>query len=129
MHPIAIVVPFFILLVAIITATAFAQKKSARVISALATLGWACLMFAAASSVESLAFNIHYSNAAYKMLNAYIGGLEQGRQDAVLREMRRMTNELVVSYERKGNFKELAERAASSLVTTNTERAVSPSGP
>jgi len=39
----------------------------------------------------------------------------------VLTEMRRMTNELEVTYEHRGNFKELAERAAASLMTTNAE--------
>jgi hypothetical protein len=35
--------------------------------------------------------------------------------------LRRMTNELDVTYEHRGNFKELAERAAFSLTTTNAE--------
>jgi len=122
MHPIVIVVLFFMMLAALIAGTAFAQKKSARVISALATFGWACLMFVAASWAESLNYNIWYSSSASKMLDACIGGIEQGRQDAVLREMRRMTNDLDVTYEHKGNFRELAERVASSLTTTNAEQ-------
>ena|SRR5437867_1362712 len=122
MHPIVIVVLFFIVLAAFIAGTAFAQKKSVRVVSSLATFGWACLMFVAASWAESLNHNIWYSSAAAKMLEAYISGIEQGRQDAVLTEMRRITNELDVTYEHRGNFKELAERAAASLTTTNSEQ-------
>jgi hypothetical protein len=55
------------------------------------------------------------------MLNAYVAGIEDGRQDLVLREMKRMTNELKVTYERRGNFKYLAERAAGSLAKTSAE--------
>jgi hypothetical protein len=124
MHPIVIVVLFFVVLATLIAGTAFAQRKSIRVVSALATFGWACLMFVAASWAESLNYNSWYSSAASKMLDAYIGGIEQGRQEAVLIEMRRMTNEFDVTYEHRGNFKELAERAASSLTTTNAEQGV-----
>lgn len=122
MHPIAIIVLFFTVLAALIAGAAFAQKKSVRIVSALAAFGWACLMFVAASWAESLNYNAWYSSAASKMLEAYIGSIEQGRQEAVLAEMRRMTNELEVTYEHRGNFKELAERAAVSLTTTSAGR-------
>lgn len=121
MHPIVIVVLFFAVLAAFIAGTAFAQKKSVRIVSALAAFGWACLMFVAASWAESLNYNAWYSSAASKMLDACISGIEQGRQEAVLTEMRRMTNELEVTYEHRGNFKELAERVAVTLTTTNAE--------
>jgi hypothetical protein len=119
MHPIAIIVFFFMVLAAFIAGTALAQRKSVRLISAAAAFGWACLMFVAAGWAESLNYNAWYSNAASKMLDACIGGIEQGRQDAVLAELRRMTNELHVTYEQRGNFRQLAERAAVSLATTN----------
>lgn len=122
MHPIVIVVFFFSVLAAFIIGTAFTQKKSVRIVSALAAFGWACLMFVAASWAESLNYNIWYSSAASKMLNAYIGGIEHGHQEAVFAEMRRMNKELEVTYEHRGNFKELAERAAASLTNTNAEQ-------
>lgn len=78
-------------------------------------------MFMAASWAESLNHNIWYSSAASKMLDACIVGIEQGRQEAVLGELRRMTNELHVTYERRSNFRELAERAAAGLTRTNAE--------
>lgn len=117
MHPIAIIIIFFAILAAFIAGTVFAQRKSVRVVAAIAAFGWACFMFMAASWAESLNYNIWYSSAASKMLEASIISIEQGQQDAVLREMRRMTNELDVTYERRGNFKELAERMAESLTT------------
>jgi hypothetical protein len=125
MHPIAIVILFFMVLAAFIAGAAFAQRKSARLLSAAGAFGWSCLMFMAAGWAESLNYNIWYSSAASKMLRAFVAGIEDGRQDMVLREMRRMTNDLHVTYERRGNFKELAERAAESLASSNAE----PDGP
>jgi hypothetical protein len=123
MHPIVIIVSFFAVLAVLIAGAALARKKSVRVLAAVAAFGWACLMFMAASWAESLNYNIWYSSAASKMLDACIGGIEQGRQEAVLGEMRRMTNELEVTYEHRGKFKQLAERAAESLTATNAESA------
>jgi hypothetical protein len=121
MTPIAIVALFFMVLAFFVGSTAFAQEKLTRRLSALATFGWACLMFLAASWVTSLDHNIWYSNAASKMLDAYIAGIEGGREKVVLSEIKRMRNELDVTYERRGNFKELAERAAQNLTTSNAE--------
>ena len=123
MEPIAIVVVFFMVLAFLIGTSAYAQKKSARVVTALAAFGWACLMFTAANWVQSLGYNSWYSSAASKMMNAYIAAIEQGHHEAVLAEMRRMTNELKVTYENRGNFQELAERAASNLTTSNVNEA------
>ena len=122
MEAIVIVLLFFMVLAALIGAAAFAQRKSVRLISAASAFGWACFIFMAARWAERLNYNAWYSSAAYEMLNACIGGIEQGRQAAVLSEMRRMTNELEVTYERRGNFKELAERAASSLTTPKPKK-------
>lgn len=128
MHPIAIIILFFTVLGAFIWGAAFFERKSARVISAAGAFGWSCLMFMAAAWAESLNYNTWYSSAASNMLRAFVAGIEDGRQEMVLREMRRMTNELHVTYERRGNFKELAERAAASLTKTNTEPASGPNG-
>jgi hypothetical protein len=121
MDPIAIILLFFMVLAALIGGAAFAQRKSARVLSAAGAFAWSCLMFLAAGWAQSLNYNIWYSKAASKMLSAFVAGIEDGRQAAVLREMRRMTNELHVTYESRGNFKELAERAAKSLTPSNAE--------
>jgi len=104
-----------------IAGTASAQRKTVRSLSAVATFGWACLMFIAASWAESLNYNIWYSSAASKMLGACIVSIEQGHQDALLTELRRMTNELHVTYQYRGNFRELAERTTAILGTSNAE--------
>lgn len=78
-------------------------------------------MFLAASWVVSLDHNISYSKAASKMLDAYIAGMEAGREKAVLGEIKRMRDELDVTYEQRGNFKELSERAVQNLKKSNAE--------
>lgn len=115
MHPIAIVFFFFAVLAALIGGAAFAERKRVRWASAVAAFGWSCLMFAVAGWAESLNYNIWYSSAASKLLKSCCVGLEQGQDESVLRELRRMDGELHVTYEGRGHFKELAERAAENL--------------
>ena len=121
MHPIDIIVSFFAVLAGLIAGAVLPQKKPARVFAGVAAFGWACLMFMAARWAQGLNHNAWYSDAASRMLEANIGDMEQRRQEAVLAEMRRMTNGLEVTYEHRGNFKQLAERAAKSLMATNAE--------
>lgn len=119
MYSMLIVALFFAVLAPLIVSTALAEKKTVRVVSGVAALGWATLIFNFSSWTESSNYNVWFNSAASKMLEAFIGGLEQGRQEAVLKEMRLMTHELNFTYEYRGNFKDLAERAAANLTRTN----------
>ena len=121
MYPILITLVFFGILGMFIASTTFASRKSVRVIAAIAAFGWSCLMFIAASWAERLNYNIWYSSAASKMIKACIDNLEHGNQDVVLSALRSMTNDLEVTYEHRGNFKQLAERAAENLSRTNAQ--------
>ncbi len=112
---------FYLILVSLLAPAVLAKRKTVRIIAAVACLGWSALTMTVANWVQSVNHNVWYSDAAYRMLEAYIQGIEAGRQDSVLREMKRMTNQLQVTYEDRGNFRELAERAAVSLANTNTE--------
>lgn len=119
MYSMLIVALFFAVLAPLIVSTALAEKKTVRVFSGVAALGWATLIFTFSSWAESANYNVRFNSAASKMLEAFMGGLEQGRQDTVLNEMRRMTHDLDFSYEQRGNFKDLAERAAANMTMTN----------
>jgi len=121
MGPIAIVAVFYGTLAVLVSITALSQRKKVRIIAGVGCLAWSALMFMAADAVERFNHNAWYSGDAYRILDAYVGGIESGHQDAVLREMKRMTNELEVTYEHRGNFRELAQRAAASLNNTNIE--------
>lgn len=112
---ITIITLFYLILAGLVAGAALAQRKKVRIISALACLAWSAFMLTAATAVENLNHNAWYSAAAYHMLEAFTVGMESGRQDAVLSTMKRMTNELQVTYEHQSNFKELAERAAKEL--------------
>lgn len=72
-------------------------------------------MFVVARWAERLNYNIWYSSAASAMLKACIVGIEQGREEVVLGEMKKMSSELEVTYENRGNFKELAEQMTENL--------------
>lgn len=115
MNPAAIVILFFLLLAVLIAVAAFSERKSVRISSAILAFGLACFMFVIARWAESLNQNIWYSGAASEMLNACIDGLEQGREEVVLGEMKKMSGELEVTYEYRSNFRELAEQMAENL--------------
>jgi|ERR1041385_7214187 hypothetical protein len=121
LSPITIIALFYLVLLALIAAAAFAQRKKARITAALACLGWSALMLTVADWAQGLNHNIWYSDAANRMIESYIAGIERGSLNAVVTEMKRMTNELQVTYEHRGNFRQLAERAARDLSATNSE--------
>jgi hypothetical protein len=121
-----IILAWSLLLVAFLKQTAFAEKKSARLIGAFATFGWTCIAVAVGFVLIRLSHNSWYNLSASRMMNAYIHGLEQGRHEEVLEEMRSMAKDLQVTYESRGNFAELANRAASNLTTTNSGEGTAP---
>jgi hypothetical protein len=116
-----IITLFYLILAGLLAAAVFAQRKKARIVSALVCLVWSGFMLLAADWAESLNSNAWYSDAAYRMLAAYVGGIESGHQDAVLQEMKRMTNQLEVTYEHRGNFRELAQQAASRAMAADAD--------
>jgi len=105
----------FMVLAALAGSAAFAQGKVTQRLSALGVFTWASLMFMLAGTLADFKFNVWYGVAAQKMLNACISGIESGRHDLVLREMRQMESRLKISYEWRGNFRELAEKTAKDL--------------
>lgn len=115
MSPEFIIILFFLLLAVLISVAAFSQRKPVRITSAILAFGWACLMFVAARWVESLNQNIWYGSAASHMLESCIVGIEQGREEVVLSEMKKMSSELDVTYEHRSNFKELSEQMTENL--------------
>jgi hypothetical protein len=115
MEPILIIVIFFGVLAALIAGAASATSKRGRVISGVAALGWACLMFLAARMAESFNLNIWYSLSARNLLDASVAGIKAGKGDQVAGELATMRENLEVTYEHRGNFKELAEETAARL--------------
>ncbi len=115
MNSVAIVILFFLLLAVLIAVAASSERKSVRILSAILAFSLACLMFVVARWAERLNYNIWYSSAASEMLNSCIDGLEQGREEVVLGEMKKMSSELEVTYEKRGNFRELAEEMVENL--------------
>lgn len=115
MEPILIIVIFFGILAALIAGAAVAASQRARAISGVVALGWACLLFLAARMVESFNLNIWYSQSARNLLDASIAAINAGKSDQVAGELATMRQNLNVTYEHRGNFKELAEETTARL--------------
>ena len=109
MESFLIIFIFFGILAALIAGAAVATSKRGRAIAGVAALGWSCLMFLAAGMVETFNLNIWYSQSAHNLLDASVAGIKAGKGDQVAGELATMRENLEVTYERRGNFKELAE--------------------
>jgi len=103
-----IVVIFFAVLAVFLGITCFSPSRRARIIGAVVAFGWACLMFMAANMAESFNLNIWYSQAADDLLESSIEAIDAGDADHVSAELAAMREKLQVTYEFRGNFKELA---------------------
>ena len=101
---------------------AMSERRSIRMGLAVASFLWACTMFKMAGWAEGLNRNIWYSKAASGLIKASIEGLEDGRSDQVLKEMKIINENLDVTYESKGNFKNLADDASERLNNTKPNK-------
>jgi len=115
MEPILTIVIFFGILAALISGAAVATSKRGRAIAGVAALGWSCLMFLAAGMVETFNLNIWYSQSAHNLLDASVAAIEAGKGDEVAGELATMRENLEITYEHRGNFKELAEETTARL--------------
>lgn len=107
---------------------ACAESKRARVIAGFLTMGWSSLMFLGADWVETFNFNIWYSSAAHELLDQTIRQIEAGKADETAAELTAMRDRLSVTYENRGNFKELAEETAARLEKLSPNLKDDPSG-
>jgi hypothetical protein len=108
MEPMFIVVLFFAILAVFLGIACSAQSRRGRIIGSIVAFGWSCLMFMAANMAESFNLNIWYSSAADDLLESSIEAIDAGAADQVSAELSAMREELEVTYERRGNFNELA---------------------
>jgi hypothetical protein len=129
MEPILIIVIFFGVLAALIAGAAVATSKRGRAIAGVAALGWSCLMFLAARMVETFNLNIRYSQSAHNLINASVAAIKAGKSDQVATELATIRENLEVTYEHRGNFKELAEETAARLnnLSGSTQKSKEPS--
>lgn len=112
-----IVIGFFIVLAVMLATLVTKETRASRVRWGIATFLWACLMFAAANMAVGFNQNIWYSTAASQLLQSSASALQNGQADAVAKELEKMADDLEVTYEHRGNFKELAEETAKRLST------------
>src|SRR4051794_30279293 len=101
MDPIFTIILFFSVQLAFIGTAALARKRTVRISCAVGASLWSCLMFLVADCAEKFNYNVWYSSATSKMLKGCVAGLQAGRKDAVLAELKQMSDELEVTYERR----------------------------
>lgn len=127
MDPLLIIVLFFGILAALIAGVGKAQSPQWKSISGVAALVWSGLMFVMAGMVESFNLNSWYSTSAHRLLDAAARGIDAGHGDQVSKKLAAMRDELNVTYENRGNFKELAEETTADLKTlTDGKKAEEP---
>lgn len=109
-----IILPYLILLVLLI-GTACSSDKRAR-IGFACILGLACaVMFEGAKMLEQFNYNIWYSSSAHTLIGAAVEGLESGRQQEVIAELKKVHEEMEVTYEERGNYLDLSKAASERL--------------
>jgi hypothetical protein len=92
-----------------------AKNPQWKSIFGLAVLIWAGFMFSMAGLLHSFQLNSDYSHAAYNLLDAVVQKIDAGHGDQVSQKLTKMRDELEVTYEHRGNFKELAEQTNAEL--------------
>lgn len=119
MSPIAIIVIFFGVLAALIAGAAGARSRRGRAVFGAVALAWISLMFSAARMVETYDLNAWYGASAHNLLNASVSAIEAGHAEATGHALAAMRENLIVTYENRGNFKELADQTATRLKNLN----------
>jgi len=119
MEPIAIIIAFFAVLTALIVGSVVCSHKRSRIVFGVMTLAWASLMFIAANGVQTYNLNAWYSAAAARMIDESIATIDSGRHQELNAGLKNMRDNLIVTYENRGNFKELADKLSSELAQKN----------
>ena len=68
-----------------------------------------------AAQIVRLNYNIWYSDATNKLITATVKKLEDGKNDLVIEELKKLQEQLHVTYERKGNYDELVREAVKDM--------------
>lgn len=122
MSPSLIAIVAFLILAVLIFGSAACGNKVARVVLGVVALAWAGIIFSMAGWLESLNYNAWYNGSAAELIDASIEGLEEGDEELVLAELKRLREELNVTYEERGNFQELASGLAARLEKRRAEQ-------
>lgn len=115
MEPIAIIIAFFAVLAALIVGSVVCSHKRTRIVFGIMTLAWASLMFVAANEVQTYNLNAWYNAAAARMIDSSITAIDSGKHQVLNTGLKKMRGDLIVTYENRGNFKELADKLSSEL--------------
>ncbi|MDB9741771.1 hypothetical protein OAB00_02840 [Akkermansiaceae bacterium] len=110
---------YFGALICCLVAACSCKNKRARINGAVLAFLMTGLSFPVAVLVSKLSHNIEYSQAARNLLNSSVETINAGDAERVSKELAVMSDELKVTYESLGNFKELAIEATERLNSVN----------
>ncbi len=81
------------------------------ILAILSSFGVAFLV----GQLNRLNYNIWYSSATRKLIDASIKKLEEGKIDIVIQELKVLSGKVQPTYERKGHYDKLAEETANKI--------------
>ena len=108
-------IAFYLILLVLLAGTACSQNKHARISFACALGLFCALSFEMAKILERYNYNIWYSEATHGLIGAAVEGLGGGRQQEVTAELKKVHTGMEVTYEKRGNYLELAKAATERL--------------
>ena len=73
-----------------------------------------------AAQIVRLNYNIWYSGATNKLITATVKKLEAGKNDLVIEELKKLQEQLHVTYEFRGNYDELVREAVKDMEKKTT---------
>lgn len=127
MEPIAIIIAFFAVLTALIVGSVVCSHKRSRIVFGIMTLAWSALMFIIANEVQTYNLNSWYSVSAGGLLDESIKTIDSGRHEELQAGFKDMRANLLMTYENRGNFKELADKLSAELAKKNQTQQSTPS--
>lgn len=126
MEPISIIIAFFAVLAALIVGIVACSHKRTRIVFGIMTLAWASLMFITANEVQTYNLNAWYGAAAARMIDSSIAAIDSGKHQELNAGLKKMRDNLIVTYENRGNFKELADKLSFELAQNKEAQQAAP---
>ena len=121
METFIIIIIFFAPLALFLFISCGAKSKGDRITGAILAFGWSGLIYYAANLSNTLEHNIWYSQSANDLLEISTEAIDAGNAQMVSTELSAMRDNLKVTYEHQGNFKDLAIATTKRIKSKNMQ--------
>ena len=116
-----IIIIFFAPLALFLFISCGAKSKRDRITGAILAFGWSGLIYYAANLSNTLEHNIWYSQSANDLLEISTEAIDAGNAQMVSTELSAMRDNLKITYEHQGNFKDLAIATTKRIKSKNLQ--------